>query len=206
MLSAYIFSLVLGGGLLLFSLLAGDADSDVDVDLDVDFDVDVDLDVDVADVDVDAGTELDHGAHAAAGKLFTIRSLIYAVFGFGATGTLLTYLGFPALPTAVTAVVGGVLSSALVTSVFNYLRRTDSGAHPGDAGFLGRPARVVLPISEGSAGAILVERGGRQIRLRALPHATAEGDPGAWTRVLVVDLERGVAQVAPLKEDHLLDP
>jgi membrane protein implicated in regulation of membrane protease activity len=199
MLSAYIFSLVLGGGLLLFSLLAGDADSDVDVDLDVDIDVDLDL-------DVDTGADLDHGAHVAAGKLLSFRSLIYTVFGFGATGTLLTYMGFPALATAATAVVGGVLSGALVTTVFNYLRRTDSGAHPGDAGFIGLPAKVVLPLSAGSAGAILVERGGRRIRLRALPHAAAEGDPDEWTRVVVVDLEGGIARVTPVKEDHLLEP
>jgi hypothetical protein len=200
MLSAYIFSLVLGGGLLLFSLLAGDADSDVDMDLDLDVDVDVDMDLDVD------TAELDHGAHAAAGKLFTFRSLIYTVFGFGATGTLLTYLGFPVVATAGTAVVGGVLSGALVNSVFNYLRRTDSGAHPGDAGFIGLPAKVVLPLSEGSAGAILVERGGRRIRLRALPHAAAEGEPDEWTRVVVVEVEQGIARVTPVKEDHLLEP
>jgi membrane protein implicated in regulation of membrane protease activity len=199
MLSAYIFSLVLGGGLMLFSLLAGDADADVDVDLDVDFDVDVDLDV-----DVDA--DLDSGAHAAAGKLFSFRSIIYAIFGFGATGTLLTYLGLALIPTAVTAAIGGVLSSMLVTTVFNYLKRTDSGASPGDAGFVGLLGKVVLPLSDGSAGAVLVERAGRQIRLRALPHSTAQGDPREWRQVVVVDLENGIAQVAPLKEDHLLEP
>jgi membrane protein implicated in regulation of membrane protease activity len=121
------------------------------------------------------------------------------------TWTLLTYMGFPVFATAVTAVVGGMLSGALVTTVFNYLRRTDSGAHPGDAGFIGLPAKVVLPLSEGS-GAILVERGGRRIRLRALPHAAAEGEPDEWTRVVVVDLEGGIARVTPVKEDHLLEP
>ncbi len=114
-------------------------------------------------------------------------------------------MGFPVFATAVTAVVGGMLSGALVTTVFNYLRRTDSGAHPGDAGFIGLPAKVVLPLSEGS-GAILVERGGRRIRLRALPHAAAEGEPDEWTRVVVVDLEGGIARVTPVKEDHLLEP
>ena len=60
-------------------------------------------------------------------------------------------------------------------------------------------------MSEGSPGAILVLRGDRQLRLRALPHASGRGDPSEWERILVVDVEGGVARVTPLEEDRLLD-
>ncbi len=64
----------------------------------------------------------------------------------------------------------------------------------------------MLPLSQGSAGAVLVQGGGRQIRLRALPHSSAEGEPDTWHEVVVVDLEGGIAHVAPLEEGHLLEP
>lgn len=197
MLALYLFSLIFGGGLLLLSLLGGEGGEG-----------ELDLELDTADLEVeglaDAG-EVDGGGEAAA-KIFSLRSLIYALFGFGATGSLLTWLGVGTLPTAVTAVLGGLLSGALVSLVFGYLHRTDSGALPGDADLVGLPGRVVLPLGPGTShGAVVVERGGRWIRLRALPHSTADGDPEAWGRVVVVEVEGGVAQVAPLEDDGLLD-
>lgn len=198
MLSAYLFSLVLGGGFLLLSLLSGEGG---EADVDVDFDVDVDIDAG------EIGTgEVDASSDAAAGKIFSFRGLIYALFGFGATGTILTQLGFSFLPTLLAALVGGFLSSALVTSVFNYLRRTDSGARLDDVTFIGAPGRVVLPLAEAAPGAVVVERAGREIRLRALPHGTGEGDPREWRRIMVVEVDGGVARVVPLKEDTLLNP
>lgn len=204
MLSAYLFSLVLGGGFLLLSLLSGEGgEGDIDVDVDFDVDVDVDLGMDAGDVDVG---DIDGSSDVAAGKIFSFRGLIYALFGFGATGTVLTQLGFSFLPTLLAAIVGGVLSSALVTSVFNYLRRTDSGAHLSDATFIGAPGRVVLPLTEGAPGAVVVERAGREVRLRALPHDTGEGNPAEWKRIMVVEVDAGVAHVVPIKEDTLLNP
>lgn len=197
MLALYLFSLIFGGGLLLLSLLGGEGGEG-----------ELDLELDTGDLEVeglaDAG-EVDGGGEAAA-KIFSLRSLIYALFGFGATGSLLTWLGVGTLPTAVTAVLGGLLSGALVSLVFGYLHRTDSGALPGDADLVGLPGRVVLPLGPGTShGAVVVERGGRWIRLRALPHSTADGNPEAWGRVVVVEVEGGVAQVAPLEDDGLLD-
>jgi hypothetical protein len=62
----------------------------------------------------------------------------------------------------------------------------------------------VLPIQEGVAGQVVVERGGRRIALRALAHSSAGGDPSSWRDVLVVDMEKGIARVAPIDEDTLL--
>ncbi|HSG49122.1 MAG TPA: hypothetical protein VLA43_14980 [Longimicrobiales bacterium] len=186
--AVYIFSLVLGGGLLLVSLLSGDGG-------------DAELDVDV-DVDVDAGGEMD----GAAAKILSLRGLIYAAFGFGATGTILSRLGVGTVATAGAAAVTGLAASVLVTWTFNYLRRTASGDLPGDQAFLGAPGRVVLPLSSGSPGAVVVSRGDREIRLRALPHDTAEGDPASWRRIMVVEVEAGIARVVPIKEDTLLTP
>ncbi|MBW3534831.1 MAG: hypothetical protein KY453_06365 [Gemmatimonadetes bacterium] len=191
-LSIYLFSLVLGGGALAVSVL-GDAfggAGDVDVGGDMD-------------VDADGGD-----GHA---KIFSLRAVVYALFGFGAVGTALT-LWVPGLASPARlglAVAGGLASGALITALFRWLDATDSGAPPGDATFVGLSGAVTLPLSAGTPGAIAVERGARRYTLRALPHATGggpPGDPAAWTSVVVVEMEGGVARVVPVDEDLALEP
>ena len=191
MMAVYLFSLIVGGGLLLLSLLGGEG----------------------GDVEIDGALELDGlgeageigAGDAPAAKIFSLRSLIYAVFGFGGTGAVLTALGMTGPFTLAAAVVTGVLAGAMVSAAFGYLHRTDSGVKPGDDALEGLAGHVVLPMAENSPGAVVVIRGDRRIRLRALPHGTVHGDPSEWDRVVVVEVEGGVARVAPLEGDRLLD-
>jgi len=217
MLSVYIFSLVLGGSFLLVSLL-GDV-FDAEADLDADFDADLALDVgdaadalDAADAvgagdAVDALEVADTGHGTAAAKIFSIRGLIYALFGFGAVGSALTWLGQSGvLTTLVAAVVGGLLAGGMVTLLFNWLKSTGARSGAGDAGFVGLQGTVTLPVGEDSAGKVVVERGGRRISLRALPWPGAEGEASTWRDVVVMEMDRGVARVAPIEEDLALEP
>jgi hypothetical protein len=212
MYAAYVFSLVLGGGFLLVSvlgdILGGDASDvaldgpDIDVDLDVHMDVDVDMDVDT-DIDVH-GDVAHHGDMALVSKVFSFRMVVYTLFGFGAVGWLMTQAGLaPAAPlTIASSVFGGVASGALVQSVFNYLKRTDSGGHVGEDSFVGLPGVVTLPLGGNSPGNVAVEIGGRRVTLRALPHGQAEDDVlRGWKNVVVVEMQRGVARVAPVDQD-----
>jgi hypothetical protein len=196
MMAVYLFSLIVGGGLLLLSLLGGEGG-----DLEVDGALDLDGLGDAADV----GSAADATDASAASKIFSLRGLIYAMFGFGGTGAVLTGLGMSGPGTLVGAIVTGLLSGAMVSVVFGYLRRTDSGAKIGDEALEGLTGHVVLPIDADSPGAVVVVRGDRRLRLRALPHGTVEGDPSNWQRVLVIEVKNGVARVAPLEEDRLLD-
>lgn len=196
MMAVYLFSLIVGGGLLLLSLLGGEGG-----DLEVDGALELDGLGDAADV----GGAGDAPDASAASKIFSLRGLIYALFGFGGTGVALTGLGIGGSSTLVSAIVTGILSGAMVSIVFGYLRRTDSGAKVGDEALEGLTGHVVLPMDAESPGAVVVIRGERRLRLRALPHSTVEGDPSAWKRVLVVEVQDGVARVTPLEEDRLLD-
>lgn len=196
MMAVYLFSLIVGGGLLLLSVLGGDGG-----ELEVDGALDLDGLGDAGDV----GSAADATDASAASKIFSLRSLIYAMFGFGGTGAVLSGLGMTGPATLVGAVVTGLLSGAMVSAVFGYLRRTDSGAKVGDEALEGLAGHVVLPIDADRPGAVVVVRGDRRLRLRALPHRTVEGDPSSWERVLVIEVENGVARVAPLEEDRLLD-
>jgi hypothetical protein len=207
----YIFTLVLGGGFLLLSVLGGESDGDVEFDggLDLGDAGDLELDglagdaLEITGEAMEATGDLgDHG-QGAASRVFSIRTVVYALFGFGATGTILTQLGVGMLTSLTFAVLGGLASGALVSMVFHFLVRTDSGAHPGDESLLGLTGAVTLPLAEGRPGLVAVERGDRRLSLRALPHSSARGNPEEWTQVIVVEIERGIARVAPLEAEEL---
>lgn len=164
------------------------------------------LDMDAGHLDVDAvHAELDADAGHLAAKVFSIRTLFYSLFGFGSVGTILTYLwsGQPLL-TAAFAVVAGLSSGAVINAAFGYVRRSESGILQAEGSYRGLTGRVLLPIRPEVPGRIVVERGGRRVELRAVPHPSAKGDSETWESVFVVDMDMGVAQVAPVDEDLLL--
>ena len=193
MLGLYVFSLVLGGGFLAFSLLGdgiGGGHHDVGWD-----------GGGVGDASgVDDGFLDGHDLHAS--KIFSLRMVIYGLFGFGAVGTVLSLAGPGGALALFSALAGGLASAGLIRLAFRYLHRADSGAHVGDDSFVGLAGRVTLPLSRATPGSISVERGNRLIALRALPHATAGGgDVSGWCTVVVVDMADGIARVAPVEED-----
>lgn len=224
MITFYVFALVLGGGFLGISLLGdlvgghGDVDFSSDVALDGDISLDAHLDADAGALETDVGhTEVDtvhagadgagaHGSNVAA-KVFSIRTVTYSLFGFGAVGTLLTYVFRVDAPGTVAAfaVTGGVLSGALINAAFGWVRRSESGAVVGEVTFSGHSGRVTLPVTP-AGGKVVVEHLGKEVELRALPHPSTlgQGDPSTWTSVLVVEMKKGVAFVAPM-ERELLD-
>jgi hypothetical protein len=186
MLALYLFSMILGGGFLLLSVLGGEAEAEFDID------------VDTGDVTGGSGDGTD------AARILSFRTVVYALFAFGATGVLLDRLGVTGVTGVTASIVTGGVAGLGVGGLFAWLSRTESGDVPGDASLLGLPAKVTLPLSAEVAGTVVVRRGGRRITLRALPHATASTtEPEAWTRVVIVDITEGIARVAPL-DDPLL--
>ena len=188
MLTAYIFCLAVGGGLLAVSLFGDFLDSDVDVDLDADVDVDGELG------DVAAGTGI--------AQVFSVRALINAMFGFGAAGTLLHLVWGGGQPMLTAAIAGGtgLASGALISTVFGYLKRTESGVLKGEESFVGLTGEVSLGIGPDSHGTVTVRRGDRRVRLRARP-ADASGAAaaiGPGQAVVVVEMKDGVAAVTPV--------
>jgi len=232
----YVFSLVLGGGFLALSvfgdLLGGHGDVEMDADLggfdghleldaggmdldaggmDMDaggFDMDAGgVEMDVGHLDVDAShAELSADAGHLATKILSIRTVFYSLFGFGAVGMLLTLWTQNPFLTAAFAIVGGFSSGTVINTVFGFVKRSESGTIQGEESYAGVQGRVIIPIKAEVPGRVVVERAGRRVRLRALPHPSARGDPSTWTRVFVVEMEKGVAWVAPIEEGMLLEP
>ena len=208
MLPLYVFALVLGGGFLGVSLFGDALEADVDG---------VDVDLDGLHVDVDGlhvEGDLHGGGHAGAGggwsQLLSIRSIIYSLFGFGAVGTILHLLraGEQAGNTAIFAATGAVLSGALISALFGFVRGSESGERLTEAAYRGLVGTVSLPINELGGGQITVIQGVRSLRLPARVHPAASGDssPDSWSRVVVVEMDKGVALVAPADPELLSGP
>jgi hypothetical protein len=62
---------------------------------------------------------------------------------------------------------------------------------------------VVLPIAVGGMGKVVVHRGDRAYELLARPLDASSTDSLDWTSVIVVEMIRGTAVVAPLDEPNL---
>ena len=186
MLTAYIFCLAVGGGFLALSLFGDFLEGDVDIDADVDVDADMDA--------------LAHGSGIA--QLFSLRAVINALFGFGAAGTLLHLVWGGGQPLLTAAIAGGtgVASGALISTVFGYLKRSESGTLRGEQSFVGLTGEVSLEIAPGSRGSVTVRRGDRRVRIRAqvadtyhAAEALTAGQP-----VVVVEMKDGTASVTPV--------
>lgn len=193
MLTAYVFCLAVGGGLLALSFFGDFLEADVDLDAEVDVDADVD--------GISAGTGI--------AQVFSVRALINAIFGFGAAGTLLHLLWGGGQPMLTVAIAGatGLGSGALISTVFAYLKRTESGALKGEESFVGLTGEVSLEVGPGSHGTVTVRRGDRRVRLRARVADASGGAPvlGPGQAVVVVDMNDGIAAVAPVGPKLLED-
>lgn len=182
MASLYLFCAVLGGGLVLFSLLGGsDGDAGIGDSLDAD----------------GAGGAGGFGAGQLLLGLFRVRNLTFLLAGFGVTGLLGTWAGLGGMATAVIAALMGVAAMVTVHAVFAWLRHTDSAVDVlSDADLEGTLARVELPLQPGTRGRVSCVASGRQIYLtaRLAPDATQPLAPGA--AVVILRMDAGVAEVA----------
>lgn len=177
MFSLYLFALIVGGGLLVFSTFGGHDSHDGGV-----------------------GHGGDAGGHDHdAMQWLSLRTLTYFLFVFGGVGAILTKTWHAAAMPLVLllSAVAGLGVGTAVSLAFGYLRKTDSGASDSDDTFVGLPARVTLPIGSGGMGKVLVQRGDRMVELLARPaDATAKG-VSKWKAVIVVEMKGGTALVTP---------
>lgn len=180
MLSLYLFSLLVGGFLLAAAAFGGHHGHD-------------------------AAFDPAHHDTDGAAKLMSLRTLTYFLFVFGGIGGGLSWAGthrWIAFPIALTVGAG---VAALVGFTFRYLARTDSGDRAGEDSFVGLQGQLVLPIGQGGLGKVMVQRGDRSYELVARPLDASASGITNWKTVVVVEMNRGTALVAPLDEPALLE-
>jgi hypothetical protein len=211
MLGIYILAAMLGGGLLLFSVISGAFHGIGDVDASgvdvagVDADVSgIDVDVSGGDIHV-GGMGADHDIHVGHDTpglmllgLFRPRNLIFCLTAFGLTGTLLTVTGNPPDSTMTLSLVMGGGAWLLTYGVFTWLRRTDIGVDAISEGEIeGRPARVVLPMAPGEPGRIACVVADRELYLTARLAPEVVQPLEAGSEVVILRIEGGVAEIIP---------
>ena len=191
MIAIYGFFAVVGGVLALVMLIGlGDTDADLDADLDLDFDTDADLDL--------SADDLASGAGSVLQSLLSLRTLIFAGAFFGVTGLIMPLAGTGSVATFVSALAVGGFAGLVNDRLIRYVKRTSGGIGDRTARLAGLPARVTLPLEIGRRGQINVEVEGHNVKLVAESYRDQERRFEQGEAVVVVEVENGVARVAPL--------
>lgn len=182
----YLFCLIIGGGLLLFSLVGPFAEADAEAELDAD--------ADAADSPDGPGA-----AWGVAREFLSIRSLFYLLAGFGATGLLLETLADVSAGVALAvAGVTGVLAALMAGAVYGWVKRSESGLVPTTSDHLvGMPAEVVLPVLEGRRGKVRLVSGGRELEVLARLYGAEDAACPRGATVVIVDFEGDTALITP---------
>ena len=151
------------------------------------------------------------GDDGVAGVMFRwlpLSTIAFVAAAFGACGLALDASGAGGGTTFVAAVVAGIVAGVLNSTLFSYLRRSESTTEIGDAQLAGKIGRVIVPVSGDRRGRIAVTVGDQQIHLsaqalppsrsdeRSGPEAPADLDVGS--PVLVVEVHNGIASVTRL--------
>lgn len=184
--TVYWVAMILGGGLLLISTLAGgDADAEIDMDLDVDIDT----------------------SHAHAASLATWFSMQFAVFFlamFGLVGVTMTHLSARGSAVVlISALVGGLLVGQGAHQVIRKLRSTSGDSTPKPKDYVNKLARVTISLTKDSKGEIAL-RVGRSDRYIPALARHAQDTFSHDQQVGVVAYRDGVAEVVSRKEFEFL--
>ena len=183
----YWLSLVVGGGLFLMSLVGGAMGAHGHAHIEPG----------------DTGTDGLHHDDFDWGKLFSLRYLTYALFGFGAVGVALGAIwgGDRDLTTAVAAALTGITAWFGSAALFGYLRQSEAGELASDRTLVGRVGQVTLPLLRGTTGKVLVTRSGQTQELLARPMDDNDENLQNWNSVVIVEMRDGIAFVAPYSEE-----
>lgn len=148
----------------------------------------------------DGGGGDDSGIGAVMVRLLPLNTIAIVAATFGITGLALGATGSGSATTFVWAVIAGAVAGVLNSTVFSYIRRSDSTSGASDAQLAGAIGRVVLPVGPGRRGRIAVSAGDQQIYLsaEAASDLGAEGELEVGAPVLIVEVHDGIAGVTRL--------
>lgn len=166
----YLFAAAAGVPLVLWFLVAGDED----------------------------GGGPDDGVAGVMLRRLPLSTIAFVLAAFGVCGLLLDAVGTDSGASLVAAAAAGVVAGVVNSTLFGYLRRSESTTEVSDEQLAGKIGRVVVPLTGERRGRISVTVGDQQIHLSALalPDAPAQLDVGA--SVLVVEVRKGIASVTSL--------
>lgn len=196
--SLYLGALIFGGVLLGSSILLGGHD-DADIDMDGDIDIDADVDVD-ADVDAEVDKDLPLGGDSFLWWMRSMRFWTFFLSAFGLTGMLIEGLGLAGeIPTLITALSMGGISGFSAAWVIKKLSSDDSGRAAGSHDYIGKSAKVLVPVRSEGVGKIRVRVRGQTVDLLA---TTDEENLTSKDEVIVIEMDGTRARVARLDSER----
>ncbi len=209
----YVFSLIVGGMLLLASILFGGKELEADGAAEADLGAGLEAGAD-AGADADAGGELDLEGHAGHGHLDDVAALgpgrrLLRWFGsvrfwtffltfFAATGLAVQGFGLVEHPLVgfALAVGMGLLTGGTAASVTRWLEQGEAAEAPKVDDYIGKSVRVLLPVEPGGTGKVRLQLRGQTVDVLA---TTDEEEPlGPEDEVIIIEMEGHVARVARL--------
>jgi membrane protein implicated in regulation of membrane protease activity len=188
----YLASLVIGLGILLVQVAFGGRDGDHDMGHLAGGHVGG------AASDPAAGHDLIKGGHPGddgpLAVVLSFRFWIFALLGFGLSGSLLHYLHLAGDgAAAILAGVTGVGSGAFAALVVRAVARSSASSSVNLSEAVGREARVLVACAKGRTGQVRIALRGQSVDVLA---STDEEDIARGEPVLIVDVRDGVAQIA----------
>ncbi|MFS8069835.1 MAG: hypothetical protein ACMG6S_26010 [Byssovorax sp.] len=187
----YLASLVIGLGILLVQVALGGRDGQHNLDH---------LTGDVGDAAADpaAGHDPIKGGHPGddgpLAVVLSFRFWIFALLGFGLSGSLLHFLDLAgAGAVAILASAAGIGSGAFAALVVRAVTRSSASSSVNLSEAVGREARVLVACEKGRTGQIRIALRGQSVDLLA---TTDEEDIARGEPVLIEDVRDGVAQIS----------
>lgn len=136
-------------------------------------------------------------------SVISLSTIAFFAATFGFVGVVGGAMGAGAFSLFVTATIVSVLSSAMSSQLFKWIRRNSVSSEVMDSELEGTMAQVALEVSEGYRGKIIVDIAGAREHMTAY---TVDGSTiQVGERVVIVKIERGVALVASLGPDLKLE-
>lgn len=204
MLTLFLVCLIIGGGLLAFSLLSGSHDNstmehsgEFQTDSEIDVHTEIASESGVSTGHITSEISPSHSTDASETvKFFSIRNFIYFLTFFGLTGTLLTLFEINTLISFLSSLGIGILSYLFGFKLMKYFKASETGEIMNVYNLIGRTAKVEIDIIEGNKGKIVVNFGGKLIELVAVKSDTAGYESlKSGEEVLITDIQQNIAIV-----------
>ncbi len=145
-----------------------------------------------------SGSDGDAGIAGITFRLLPLSTIAFVLAAFGVAGLALGAAGASGGGAFAGAALAGVVAGVLNSTLFAYLRRSESTTEVDDDQLAGKIGRVIVPLAGDRRGRIAVTVGGQQIHLSALAVPDSLAELGVGDSVLVVEVRRGIASVTPL--------
>lgn len=186
----YWICLIVGGGLLLISSVAG---GDADVGLDVDVDVDIDVDVDA------------NAAHASAlASWFSIQFVVFFMAVFGMIGVVMTQLSTTSgSVTLAAALAGGLIVGQGVQQLMRQLRKRSGDSTPQPDDYVNKLGRVTIAVEPQKKGEIVMRVGRAERYIPAVSKRDGQSFRSGQ-QVGVVGYTEGVVEIVSREEYEFL--